>query len=226
MPGLAGTLISAINLTPGKERILSNRVRIFFRDLLSGNKILLGELDNFSFKQRDNIKIRKPAGFYHEVMTQYEPGGWDLEFSGGKVDWRLMRLMVRQSQVTAFNNAAGIVTELAHKSKNFAPLIDIEYTVYHFSGSIEQYIFGQCILYNFDGIVNGDMAEVTENFKGFCPVVYKGGAWFAIDEALSGITNAAAALVGGHPLDNTALADSLIDNYIILVDGYVNGGSI
>lgn len=214
MSNLAGTLLGKIDLFPGKKRVLSNNAQIYFRDL-NGGKILLGELDNFTFKNRDEIIIKKPAGFLHELVVGYKPGGWDLEFSGGKVDWKLMRYMVRQANITQFKDDGSEEPKLdtIKKTKMIPASLDIEYTVYHYGGTIEQWIFTDVRLFNFQGVVNGDMVEIVESMKGFAPKCVPGGQYFAIDEALGGATAALGSLLGASVPDPKRMPDYLIDQY-------------
>ena len=62
-------------------------------------------------------------------------------------------------------------------------------------------------------MVNGDMVEIVESFKGFAPKCIPGGQYFAVDEALGGATAALGSLMGVAVPDPARMPDYLIDQY-------------
>ena len=198
---------------PGQKRLLSDRVRIFVKS--EGKIIRVGELDSFSATKRDNIRTFRPCGETREI-AQLEDRGWDLSFSGGKVDWNLARLLHKQELL--FNSrkpsegAIGAPSFLGiglpgmgtidNKIVHIEPKFDVEHSIIHFNGSMESYIYEDVVLYNYSIDIGSDLEPIKETFKGHSPRKTRAGSTFIVDEL---ITPGAASVVDG-------LISSILEN--------------
>jgi hypothetical protein len=174
---------------PGQKRILSDRTTISVKS--NGKVIRIGDLDNFTVSSRDSIRVFRPVGETREY-AQYESRGYDISFSGGKVDWQLARLLHKQEFL--FNNRkAGqqdIPIELFLETNNLKdmrfinPVFEIEHTVNHYNGNIESWVYEEVTLYGYSLTVDGDLEQLKESAKGFSPTRSRGGGSLYIDESL------------------------------------------
>lgn len=155
---------------PGEKRILSDHVRISVKDQRN-HLVRVGEFDSFDATKQDSVRKFKPVGETYEIGLLHE-GGWELTFSGGKVDWNLARLMSLQEAYMndkSDNQRPFSLNPDAFNVRNITPLYNVEHTTVYYDGSTDTYVYEDVILHNFSTKVSNDLAEVNESVKGFAP---------------------------------------------------------
>lgn len=189
---------NAIASKYGQKRILSDRVRIFVKS--EGKHVKVGEFDSFSVTDKEAVRIFKPVGSTREISL-ITPGGHDLAFSGGKVDWTLARLMHRQELMTNAHKIEDVIAapivgynifDLTYieKAVNIAPKFEVEHTITHYNGNIESFIYEDTMLFGYSIEQSADLGVVTESVKGFSPRKTRNGITFINDELLKPSANA------------------------------------
>lgn len=135
----------------GKARALSSSATITVKDPIIGVEIKIGEVDKFSAKSTSSIIKSRPIGTALET-TQYKYGGYDLSFSGGKIDWELANLLHAQDTIA--------------RSIGECPKFTVEQRIVFYDGHVETYLYNNVILSGYGVDINsGD--EIQESFSGY-----------------------------------------------------------
>lgn len=194
LPDFAG--LQGVASKYGQKRLLSDRTRIFVKS--EGKIVRVGEFDTFSVTHRDSVRTFKPVGETREIAILQE-AGYDLSFSGGKVDWNLARLLHKQElfyNTRKPGEGKGIAStfgdfsvlpqnDIHYKVSHVAPKFEVEHTIFHYNGSIETYIYEDVTLYGYQIDVNGDLEQIRESVKGHSPRKTRSGSTFIVEEALN-----------------------------------------
>jgi hypothetical protein len=100
-----------------------------------------------------------------------EDNGWDIQWSGGKVDWALAYMVFAQEQALAGNDdsnfpgGSNTFDDLSSLYK--APVFEISSTIKHYDGSIENYIYRDVQILTFGQEVSGENGQITESITAF-----------------------------------------------------------
>lgn len=133
----------------------------------------IGEIDSFTaYKQFRIIKRWKPFGSKYEKLL-VEDTGWELSFTGGKVDWKLAYLFyLNELALRGLNNAntpsADNTLESAGSLYN-KPLFAIYHTIYHYDGTEETYIYKDITILEYGLETSPDNTEIPERMSAFSP---------------------------------------------------------
>jgi hypothetical protein len=118
------------------------------------------ELDQFTAKNSEELKKFRPLGQV-QPHGQLVYNGYDLSFKGAKVndDW---------DQIAAAN-------DLALLSGQAAPRYRIVEQTTWFSGNVEQWVYDNVLLYNFNTDSASSGEEIKRDISGFAPTRTNGG---------------------------------------------------
>ena len=136
-----------------KARVLGCNAVIEVKDPVLGFNIKVGEIDNFSVSATSSLIKSRPIGSAIETI-QYKYGGYELSFSGGKVDWELANLLHAQ--------------DLLARSIGECPVFNVVSTITHFDGTKETYLYNNVIIHGYEESMQSD-SQITESFKGYSP---------------------------------------------------------
>jgi hypothetical protein len=135
----------------GKARILASNATVKVKDPFTGFNIKIGEVDKFGVKANTELIKSRSIGNGLET-TQLKYSGYDLTFSGGKVDWELARLMHSQDHLL---NTTGL-----------NPYFSVENTITYYDGTVETYVFNNVLIFGYDMNIESEN-EITESFSGY-----------------------------------------------------------
>lgn len=171
---------------PASRRILSDCVRIAVLDI-NGNNVNIGEFDSFSATHKDTLRTFRPVGELAELSLVTQ-GGWELSFSGGKIDWKLARLVGQHESYANPDHGGEVPVSpniFLYKIANIAPLYSVEHTTMYYDGSQDTWIYEDVTLYNYSTNVDGDLAEVKESIKGYAARRKPSNETFILDDILA-----------------------------------------
>lgn len=134
----------------GKARIVGNNAIISIHSQALLTPIPLGEIDSFKAKSLTTVNKSRPIGFQNTRATlQY--GGYDLSFEIGKVDWALGHYYWLQDRTL--------------RGGELPPELFINETIYHYDGTIENYVYNGVTLFDFD--ISRAIDDCNERIQGF-----------------------------------------------------------
>lgn len=136
-----------------KARVLGQSALIKVRDPGTGLDIKIGEVDKFTAKSTSSLVKSRPIGTSLQTPhLQY--GGWELSFSGGKIDWNLANTIHAQ--------------DVLLRSAGDYPAFNVESTIRHSDGSNETYLYVGVLIFGYEETMNTG-EEIGETFNGFSP---------------------------------------------------------
>lgn len=188
--------MSFINNKMPKPRVLSSSAELILVSSANQSEISIGEVDHFTFKKAfKQIKRWKPYGNKTEQIL-IEDQGWDIDFSGGKVDWNLAYLFYA-NEVALGGNFGDVSTNPKNPTaEDFGslyntPLFEILRTVKHYDGSIEQFRFKDVALLDYEEQGSENAAVISEKMSAWSPrremVIVNGSA--TLNSDISKINN-------------------------------------
>jgi hypothetical protein len=135
----------------GEARVNGSNAQLIIASQSLLLPIPLGEIDSFEAESQTSIIKTRPVGFTNERAT-LNYGGWDLSFSGGKVDWARAHFYWLQ--------------DMRIRNGKLPPSLCIWQTIEHYNGSQEQYIYKNVVLFGLKFTASG-VEEVQESMSGF-----------------------------------------------------------
>lgn len=137
-----------------QDRILGSAARLEIYNPAGGPPIHFAELDSFTAKNKEELKEWHPLGQV-QPHGQLVYGGYEFTFKGAKVngDW----------------DAISAANDLALLSGKPAPRYRIVETTNLYDGSVEQYVYNNCLIHGFNVDKNMANEEIKQDFSGFAP---------------------------------------------------------
>lgn len=142
-----------------KARVYGSNAQIFVKHPVLQTDIQIGEVDSFSARQKTNLITSRPIGKSMEKGNLIY-GGWELDFRGGKIDWKLADTIHNQDMML--------------RMFGYFPTFTITQKIIHYDGTIEEYNYPDTIIYGYEIGMDGAMNELGESFKGFSSTRDKG----------------------------------------------------
>lgn len=139
----------------GQGRLLGSSCKITFA--LGGDPpITLMEVDKFSAKANDDVKESRPLGTT-KMQYQVDHKGFDLSFSGGKVNPKAANLLQAQTEH---------ILDKSDGMQGLSPELTVIQTLRYAGGRTEQYRYEGVTLYGYNFDAGGSGEEITESFEG------------------------------------------------------------
>lgn len=144
----------------GKARVHGQHAQLIILSQSLLTPIFLGELDSFDAKSRTSLIMSRPIGYINEKAT-HKYGGWDLSFSGGKVNWELAHFYWLHDNKL--------------RQGDLPPNFAVWEVINHFNGAVEHYLYKNVSIAGLD-LSRKAGEELTESFEAFAPVRTLGNA--------------------------------------------------
>jgi hypothetical protein len=165
-----------------KKRILTSRAKIkltvpnFGLGGVGGDEIEIGEVDQFNASINfEVVKQFRPYG-HTKLKTITRPAGWNINMSGGKIDWKLSYLVYMNERFLLGNNSnKSSVSSITSFGKGESEAIGnqllfvAEQTITYYDGTVERYKYKDLVLLNYGLEMAYNNVEIPESLSAFSP---------------------------------------------------------